>query len=71
MTTTDSINWNRRVWRLAGPIMLSNITIPLLGIVDTAVVGHLEHAYYCIAPGFLDTSLSHAAGLSDIAVCHA
>ena len=25
----------------------------------------------CIAPGSLDTSLSHAAGLSDIAVCHA
>ena len=25
----------------------------------------------CIAPGSLDTSFSHAAGLSDIAVCHA
>ena len=38
--------WNRRVWRLAGPIMLANITIPLLGIVDTAVVGHLDQVYY-------------------------
>ena len=28
-------------------------------------------SYRCIAPGSLDTSLSHAAGLSDIAVCHA
>ena len=28
-------------------------------------------AFECIAPGSLDTSLSHAAGLSDIAVCHA
>ena len=28
-------------------------------------------ASLCIAPGSLDTSLSHAAGLSDIAVCHA
>ena len=37
---------NRRVWRLAGPTMLANVTIPLLGAVDTAVVGHLEHAYY-------------------------
>ena len=27
--------------------------------------------FICIAPGSLDTSLSHAAGLSDIAVCHA
>ncbi|MCH7555524.1 MAG: MATE family efflux transporter, partial [Proteobacteria bacterium] len=38
--------WNRRVWRLAGPIMLANITVPLLGIVDTAVVGHLDQVYY-------------------------
>ncbi|MCH7693721.1 MAG: MATE family efflux transporter, partial [Proteobacteria bacterium] len=34
-------NWNRRVWRLAGPIILANISVPLLGAVDTAVVGHL------------------------------
>ncbi len=38
--------WNRRIWRLAGPIMLANITIPLLGAVDTAVVGHLDQVYY-------------------------
>ncbi len=35
---------HRRVWRLAGPIILSNITVPLLGAVDTAVVGHLPDA---------------------------
>lgn len=34
-------NWNRRMWRLAGPIILANLTTPLLGAVDTAVVGHL------------------------------
>ncbi len=34
-------DWNRRVWRLAGPIILVNLTTPLLGAVDTAVVGHL------------------------------
>jgi Na+-driven multidrug efflux pump len=34
-------NPHRRVWRLAGPIIFSNITVPLLGAVDTAVVGHL------------------------------
>ncbi len=39
-------SWNRRVWRLAGPIIVSNVTVPLLGIVDTAVVGHLPKAYY-------------------------
>lgn len=32
------------VWSLAWPIMLSNISIPLLGIVDTAVVGHLPRS---------------------------
>ena len=33
--------WDRRLWRLAGPIILSNLSVPLLGAVDTAVVGHL------------------------------
>jgi len=27
-------------------MILSNITAPLLGLVDTAVIGHLEHSYY-------------------------
>lgn len=27
-------------------MILSNITVPLIGLVDTAVVGHLSHAYY-------------------------
>lgn len=38
---------HRRVWRLAGPIILANLSVPLLGAVDTAVLGHLE------APRFL------------------
>ncbi len=37
----QSGNWHRRVWALAAPIMLANLTTPLLGAVDTAVVGHL------------------------------
>ena len=32
---------HRHVWQLAGPIILSNLSVPLLGMVDTAVVGHL------------------------------
>jgi len=35
-----------QVWAMAGPIILSNISVPLLGAVDTAVVGHLPEAYY-------------------------
>ena len=31
---------------MAGPVILSNLTVPLLGAVDTAVVGHLPDAYY-------------------------
>jgi len=37
---------HREVWRLAGPMILSNITIPLLGLVDTAVMGHLPDPVY-------------------------
>lgn len=32
---------HRRVLRIAGPIVLSNATVPLLGAVDTAVIGQL------------------------------
>lgn len=32
---------SKAVWALAWPMMLSNVSIPLLGMVDTAVVGHL------------------------------
>lgn len=37
---------HKALWRLAGPIMISNITVALLGMVDTAVVGHLEKPQY-------------------------
>ncbi|MEX0430193.1 MATE family efflux transporter [Spiribacter insolitus] len=36
----------RRVWALAWPLIVSNITVPLLGLVDTAVVGHLPDNRY-------------------------
>ena len=36
---------NRQLLALATPMILSNITIPLLGLVDTAVIGHLGQAY--------------------------
>jgi len=37
---------HRRVWRLAAPIILSGLSVPLLGAVDTAVVGRLPDAAY-------------------------
>ena len=35
---------NRDILHLAVPSILANITIPLVGIVDTAIVGHLSNA---------------------------
>ncbi len=37
---------NRQILRLAIPNIISNLSVPLLGVVDTAVVGHLEEVYY-------------------------
>jgi len=37
-------NINKQILRLAIPSILANITIPLVGIVDTAIVGHLSDA---------------------------
>lgn len=41
LTATD-----KNLWRLALPMILSNITVPLLGVVDTAVIGHLDSPVY-------------------------
>ena len=37
---------HRNVWALAWPMILSNLTVPLLGLVDTAVMGHLDSSIY-------------------------
>jgi MATE family multidrug resistance protein len=37
---------HRQVWQMAGPLIFANISVPLLGAVDTAVVGHLPEVYY-------------------------
>lgn len=36
---------NRQILRLAIPSILANITIPLVGLVDTAIVGHISDAH--------------------------
>lgn len=35
-----------QILRIAGPSIVSNITVPLLGLVDVAIVGHLGDAAY-------------------------
>ena len=37
---------NKQILRLALPSMVSNITVPLLALVDVAIVGHLGAAAY-------------------------
>jgi len=36
----------RDMWRIAAPMILSNISVPLLGMVDTGVTGHLDSPVY-------------------------
>ena len=38
--------WHERIWSLSWPVILANITIPLVGIVDTAVMGRMPQAAY-------------------------
>ncbi|MCH4148751.1 MAG: MATE family efflux transporter [Prevotella sp.] len=40
---------NRQIIHLAVPSIISNITVPLLGLVDLAIVGHLGNAFYIAA----------------------
>ena len=40
---------NDKILRLALPSVVTNITVPLLGLVDTAVVGHMGRAEYIAA----------------------
>lgn len=40
---------HRKVFAIALPMILSNIAAPMLGLVDTAIIGHLPHAIYLSA----------------------
>jgi MATE family multidrug resistance protein len=42
----DSLPGDRQVWRIAAPMILSNLSVPLLGMVDTGVTGHLDSPAY-------------------------
>ena len=33
---------NREIWRIALPAIIANVTVPLLGLADTAIAGHLS-----------------------------
>ena len=42
---------NRRIWDIAGPAMLANISAPLVGLVDTWAIGHLPDPKHLAAIG--------------------
>ncbi len=37
---------HKKAWLLAWPMILSNISVPLMGLADTAMLGHLDNAIY-------------------------
>lgn len=58
---------HHRVWALAIPMILSNLTVPLVALVDSAVVGHLTHAHQlgavAVGAGFYSMLASLAGSL--------
>jgi len=57
-TPTTTSQWRYRVFVLAVPIILSNITVPLTGIVDTAVMGRMPSPDYLSATAIAATLFS-------------
>lgn len=49
MTERLRFGMNRKILALAIPSIIANITTPLLGLVDTAIVGHMESAVFIAA----------------------
>lgn len=44
--TAEQPSLDRRILRLAVPSVLASISVPLIGLADTAMVGHLEHVAF-------------------------
>ena len=40
---------HREIWRIAAPMILSAVSTPLVGLVDTALMGHLDDAAFLAA----------------------
>ena len=57
-TPQTTAEWHRRVVWLAVPIILSNLTVPLVGIVDTAVMGRMDSPAYLSATAIAATLFS-------------
>ena len=52
-------NFNKSyIFKLSIPIFFSNLAIPMVGVVDTALMGHLENAKFLAAVGVATTCMS-------------
>ena len=58
MAGTNRGGLNRRILKLAIPNIISNITVPLLGLVDMMLMGHLDSVVYIGAIGLGGTIFS-------------
>ena len=63
-----SAGWRHRpthhkVWALAAPMILSNISVPLVALVDSTVIGHLPHAHQLGAVAVGATLFTFMVGL--------
>ena len=47
-----------KIWHLAWPMILANISVPLLGFVDTAVIGHLPESHFLAGTALASLYLS-------------
>ena len=54
--TVNITKW--QILRLSIPIFFSNLAIPLVGIVDTILMGHMENEKYLVAVSISATFLS-------------
>ena len=48
---TETKGPDRRIWAIAGPAILANSSTPLVGLVDTWVIGHMPGAVHLAAVG--------------------
>lgn len=61
-------DWHHRpthfkVWGLAAPMILSNVSVPLVALVDSTVIGHLPHAHQLGAVAVGATLFTFMVGL--------
>jgi MATE family multidrug resistance protein len=50
-TRSSITNPNKKIWAIAGPAIIANSSAPLVGLVDTWVIGHMPGAVHLAAVG--------------------